>query len=33
MQSEKRKRAPLPEIIRTCIGTILGIGGVALLTK
>ena len=33
MLSEKRKQLPLPEILRTCIGTVLGIGGVALLAK
>lgn len=33
MLSEKRKQVPLPEILRTCIGTVLGIGGVALLAK
>ena len=33
MLSKKRKDIPLPEIIRTCIGTVLGIGGVAILAK
>ena len=33
MLSKKRKQIPLPEILRTCIGTVLGIGGVALLAK
>ena len=33
MLSKKRKHIPLPEILRTCIGTVLGIGGVALLAK
>ena len=33
MLSKKRKQIPLPEILRTCIGTVLGIGGVAFLAK
>ena len=33
MLSKKRKQIPLPEILRTCVGTVLGIGGVALLAK
>lgn len=33
MGSNKKQTVSLPEITRTCIGTVLGIGGVALLAK
>lgn len=33
MKFLKTKKVPLPEILRTCIGTVLGIGGVAILAK
>ncbi len=33
MEPEKKKRIPRHEIIRTCVGTILGIGGVAVLAE
>ena len=33
MGLEKKKHVSLPEIVRTCVGTVLGIGGVALLAE